>query len=271
MGNRSSPRNDSITVTKNHGSVREGISQILMSMAAPLMSAGITPDEFAALSRAAFVNAAAATCRLRNGRVNESRIAVVTGLSRQEIARLRSQPSPPPTNLSGQRISRILAGWQSDPVFSSFGGKPNTLPFRSSTGSFAELVRRHGGDVTARAVLDEMRRLKLVRFDRKRVIPLRTQLRISDSKARLFWLIANDIAAIIRTSSLSRVPKFERRFSAQVPVNSEIETALVQQKVQSALRAAFESISSLAPGAEKPLNRSGRGKRVNVLALLEVV
>lgn len=242
-----------------------------MSLAEPLLSAGITPDEFSALSRAAFVNAAATTCRLRNGRVNESRIAVVTGLSRQEIARVRNQAPPLRSPLSGQRISRILAGWQSDPVFSSFRGKPNSLPIRSATGSFQELVRRHGGDVTARAVLEEMRRLKLVRVDRNRVIPLRTRLQISGSKARLFWLIANDVEAIVRASSATRAPKFERRFSAQIPVASDVETVLVQQKIQSALRAAFESISSIAPRSGNPRKTSARGKRVNVLALLEVI
>ena len=45
--------------------------------------------------------------------------------------------------------------------FADKRGQPANLPFEGEKGSFSELVRRYSGDVPARAVLDELRRVEV--------------------------------------------------------------------------------------------------------------
>jgi hypothetical protein len=89
------------------------------AIARVMLRSGATWNEFAELLKEVFVEAA----RLDHGRqgrpTNSSRVAIITGLSRREVTRVRdvllgeteSQPS------MGNRISQILTGWYTDPNF----------------------------------------------------------------------------------------------------------------------------------------------------------
>jgi hypothetical protein len=56
-----------------------------------------------------------------------------------------------------------LVGWHTDPDFTGPYGMPLDLPFDSEgRGSFVKLVRKHSGDMAARAMLDELLRVGAV-------------------------------------------------------------------------------------------------------------
>ncbi len=148
--------------------VSRALQRLLGELAEPLMQVGITPRLFGDLAARAFVKAACKASTLRNGRINQSRVAVLTGLSRPEVRKLmrgsrRAAPRYQP------RTMRVIDGWVSDPRYITRNGAPRELPISGSSGSFAVLVGKYAGDVPHHAVLEELRRLKLVKEERGRI------------------------------------------------------------------------------------------------------
>lgn len=158
--------------TRHAGSGRRGLDaqirdrclQLLQPLAGLMLRAGIGAGELSDLCRRAYVVAATQTLAKPRRRPNASRIAVATGLTRQEVARLlRVDKSPGKLELKQlQRANRVLAGWHADTRYSTKTGAPKPLPIGGPGYSFQRLVRTYGGDVPPRAVLDELRRASAV-------------------------------------------------------------------------------------------------------------
>lgn len=110
---------------------------------------GILFPEFAERMKLHYINAAR---RMANGKVTDSRLSVLTGLQRRDIARLRDfQPKPSkPTHLS-----RLVALWQTEATYAP-DGKPLELPKNGSAPSFEALARNVRRDVHARTMLDTL-------------------------------------------------------------------------------------------------------------------
>lgn len=91
-----------------------------------------------------------------------SRAALLSGLSRKEVARLRDLSALEDAVMTERhnRALRVLSGWRNDPRFMDKDGKPRPLPLKSDTdlASFHTLVSAYSGDVPPRTVLDELRR-----------------------------------------------------------------------------------------------------------------
>jgi hypothetical protein len=156
------------SVVSGDARVTRALHAVLTELAEPLMQAGITPRLFGDLAARAFVKAACKASTLRNGRINQSRVAVLTGLSRSEVRNVMRGPrSTKPRFLP--RTQRVIDGWLSNSRYLTRAGVPRTLPLNGRVTSFASLVRKFAGDVPPHAVLEELRRLKLVREDQGRV------------------------------------------------------------------------------------------------------
>jgi hypothetical protein len=133
-----------------------------------LLRSGIGFKEFAEISKESFVSVATREFGVRGRPTNISRVSAITGLSRKDVARVRTLSS-----LSGSSgavegwnsLSVILHHWHSDPEFSQSPGRPLRLPFASGTPSFADLVRKYGGDLPPGAVRAELRRAGVVTED----------------------------------------------------------------------------------------------------------
>ena len=131
-----------------------------------LIRNGVSFGELAEVLKNVFVEVASRDFQLEDRKASRSRTAIITGLTRKEVAKqeeiLRSgQALHVVSNLN--RISRVLAGWHSDPDFTGPYGLPLELPFESGTStSFSGLVKKHSGDMAPRAMLDEMIRVGLV-------------------------------------------------------------------------------------------------------------
>jgi hypothetical protein len=131
-----------------------------------LIRNGVSFGELAEVLKNVFVEVAARDFPIEERKTSRSRIAIITGLTRKEVAKqeeiLRSgRALEVVSNLN--RVSRVLAGWHSDPEFTGPYGLPLELPFESATStSFSGLVKKHSGDMAPRAMLDEMVRVGLV-------------------------------------------------------------------------------------------------------------
>jgi hypothetical protein len=138
------------------------LQELLTELALVLLPRGMTPKRFGELVRSAFVQAAADISRLGNGRVNHSRVAAQTGLTRADVKRLLRSNVFVSARHGQTAVEKVIDGWRTDREFVERSGYPKPLRISGQRGSFARLVRKHGGDVPHRAVLDELRRIGVV-------------------------------------------------------------------------------------------------------------
>jgi hypothetical protein len=141
--------------------------RLLRPLARFLLEARIGIGEFNALARLAYVQAAVHSAAAGGGyRVNVSRIAALTGLTRVEVAALLAEERGAPARPHRGRVraERVLQGWWTDPEFQDRSGAPEHLKRKGPKHSFAALVKRYSGDAhNAAAILDELLQSQAVR------------------------------------------------------------------------------------------------------------
>lgn len=141
--------------------------QILESIAHLLLRHGYGFSRVNKLTKVAFVNAARAIDARSLSRISIARIAAVTGLTRTEVSQLLRSADYRASSISEplNRAARVASGWVSDQKFCDELGHPRRLAFTSTRNSFTTLVKKYSGDIPARAMLAEMKRLGMVRHD----------------------------------------------------------------------------------------------------------
>ena len=131
-----------------------------------LVRNGVSYSELSEVLKNVFVEVAERDFTIPGRRTSQSRIAILTGLTRKEVAKQkdlldRGESLNAVSNLN--RVTRVLVGWHTDPEFTGPYGMPLELPFESPVAtSFTDLVRRHSGDMAPRAMLDELLRVGAV-------------------------------------------------------------------------------------------------------------
>ncbi|MCB6177753.1 DUF6502 family protein [Rhodobacter sp. Har01] len=113
-----------------------------------LVARGVLFPALAERMKAHYVQAALAQSE---GRATDSRVSVLTGLQRRDVARLRG------ADVKDQRpghLSRLVALWQTDPAWAT--DPPLTLPRGGPAPSFEALALAVRRDVHARTMLDAL-------------------------------------------------------------------------------------------------------------------
>jgi hypothetical protein len=130
-----------------------------------LLRYGIGYREFLEVLKLAYVDIASLDFGIRGRPTNISRVAVMTGLTRKEVRRLRDELAGGRDHVSVKTtpLADVLHHWHAQDEFATSSGQPMTIPFNGDVGSFSSLVRRYGGDVPAGAMRTEMKRVGAVR------------------------------------------------------------------------------------------------------------
>lgn len=155
------------------GVIHHALFRILKSMAAIAMRYGISAGAMTELVRRAYVEAAEESLLAQNKSMQTSRICALTGLYRKEVVRLKELPPVEETGADDRynRSSRVITGWLRDRDFLTASGKPAVLKLEAENG-FNELVRRYSGDMTPRAMMEELVRLKVVEKSERNTVKL---------------------------------------------------------------------------------------------------
>ena len=137
---------------------------MLQPLVRMLLRYEVSHSEFAELAKRAYVDAAYKFFSIPNRKQTYSRVAVLTGLSRKEVVRLKEISDEDPVTSKGplNRANRVISGWLRDELFLDNNNNPIVLPLRGEGATFEELVNRYSGDITARAILDELVRVGAV-------------------------------------------------------------------------------------------------------------
>lgn len=148
--------------------IRAAVLRLLDPLVKWLLEAGIGVADFLPLVKIAYVRAASERGRASGAepeRPNVSRIAVITGLTRVEVASiLESGAAERPHDHGRQRAERVLSGWWNDSNFHDELGNPAILPVHGGRRSFAALVERYSGArALVAAIRDELLRVKAIK------------------------------------------------------------------------------------------------------------
>jgi len=142
---------------KDH--LRRALSLMFKPLVRLLIAQGVTHAEFSETAKEVYVEVA-----LRHfedeGKVNKSRIAILTGLTRKEVKNVIDRALSSGYNeRTYSRPARVLTGWYSDPAFQGPYGIPLEIPYESpedGAPNFVSLVRQYSGDMAPRQMLNQL-------------------------------------------------------------------------------------------------------------------
>ena len=177
------------------------IYAILKPLTGLMLSNGIAFGDFLKLVKRVYVEETENKLLATGQEVTTSRIAIITGLTRREVAALRKEAIP---NLEHgtkhNRATRVISAWMTDPEFCDESGTEKALEVQGGHGSFETLVSRHSGDMPYRAVLDELIHTKSVEFtDTGKVALVRAVYVPSGDESSKYNLLGEDVSLLITT------------------------------------------------------------------------
>lgn len=162
-------------VDKRSRLIAAALGRILRPLVRILLRLGVPFQTCAETLKWVYVDVAFKDFAIKGRKQTKSRVTVITGLSHVEVDRqMRSEDLGEPQPIRRwHRAGRVLTAWTQDPEFADDRDNPNVLPLEGSERSFHNLVEKHSGGATVRAVLDELIRSKAVRLERDQVELLR--------------------------------------------------------------------------------------------------
>jgi len=125
---------------------------------------GMGYREFSDIAKTAFVDVATSEYGLRGRPTNISRVAVMTGLTRKEVRRVREKIEKGDLSVvvKSTPLSEMLHRWHSDNEYLDSAGRPVVLPFSGEGVSFSSLAKKYGGDIPPGAMRTELKRVGAV-------------------------------------------------------------------------------------------------------------
>ena len=134
---------------------------VLRPITRALLRVGVGYREFSEIAKTAFVESATENYGLRGRPTNISRVAVMTGLTRKEVRRIRDKTDAAEQTVVVKTtpVSQILHRWYTDQEFLTESGRPRSLEFEGDGVTFTSLVKKYGGDVPPGAMRTELKRI----------------------------------------------------------------------------------------------------------------
>ncbi len=140
------------------------VLRLLRPLVRLLLHHSVPYETFADLARWVYVDVAEKDFALPNKKQTASRISVITGLNRKEVARLQEMTVEDNAGAveSFNRAEKVVTAWRHEYPKADSPSHAASLPLEGKR-SFASLVKRYSGDMPVRAVLDELLRVGVVR------------------------------------------------------------------------------------------------------------
>lgn len=199
------------------------LTRLLRPVVRVLLHNKVSYATFDQIARRVFVEEADRHFGIEGRKQTKSRIALITGLSRKEVLRIKREPELGDRDLdrSFHRAARLVSIWNHDRPFVDDEGRPRELPFDASEPSFSTLVSRCGGDLTPRAMLDELKLAGVVEVDEQgeqRIVRLCSRSYVPGHDAtQIMKILGTDVGDLAETISYNlKAPPDESRFQMKV-------------------------------------------------------
>jgi len=237
-----------------HESLQKAVTQLLSPLVRLLLRHGVSHAEFCNWAKQTYVIEAGEHFGMDGKPPTVSRIAIVTGINRKEVKRIRELPSSVDTGVSKHnRAVRVVTGWLQDQDFHNARGRPQTLIYGDPEDSFNQLVKRHGGDVPARAMLDELVRVGTVKNDDGNVTLLHKGYVPHQSESALLDIFSTSATDLLTTLEHNLSNTDRRRLQMSVAYD-QVTTEGVEQFRQLSADQAMKLLREL----DKSLSRYDR-------------
>jgi Family of unknown function (DUF6502) len=246
------------------------LQHLLTELALVLLPRGMTPKRFTELARSAFVQAAADISRLQNGRVNHSRVAAQTGLTRADVKRLLKYSASDAAQRGQTALEKVIQGWRTDREFITRAGHSKPLPITGTRGSFARLVKKHGGDVPHRAVLDELRRIGAV-SDNRGTVKLKDSSHLRERFNFTFLApvtpaLVDGLRIAAKLSGSSMQQSIQR---LTLPAKTDVDLAIMRDRCTSSVQSMLDGLAhSLGTQIAVPIRKGRPSHRFTITVLM---
>lgn len=140
------------------GALLRATRAILRPLVRQLIAYGVTYPAFGRLAKEVYIDVGTRHFTLAFKKQTDSRVALVTGITRKEIGQIRrgqARRSNATVAVNNTLAARVVGRWLAGSPYAGADGAPRTLPY-DAAGGFTALVGEIGGDIPARAVLDEL-------------------------------------------------------------------------------------------------------------------
>ncbi len=186
---------------------------LLLPVVRLLLHAGVTYREFAEISKRAYVEVASEEFGLQGRKTNISRVAILTGIGRKEVRRLRTEivADQDPFSSTMNPATRVMSAWHQEPGYQDGGGRPRALP----GAELEALIEAHSGDIPASAILKELQRVAAVEQLADGTYQARARSfipgKLNPDSVRMLGAHVHDLGATIAANLLNTSnPRFQR-------------------------------------------------------------
>lgn len=153
--------------TTKQAALARALRRVLRPLARLMIREGLTLPTAVALLKETLVEMAEREGALPGRRLTDSRVSLITGVHRRDVAALRRDRRPAPDYGARPLQATVIGRWLGDPAFRGADGRPASLFRRAADGapSFEALTQGISQDLRPRTVLDELARMGAVTPD----------------------------------------------------------------------------------------------------------
>lgn len=255
----------------------KALLRLLEPLAGFVLDSGLSIHEFIAIFREAAVRGAVGQQLERDGRINISGIAASTGMSRGEISRIIKSTARAVDLEAGHRpqsTHKVLAAWQQNPKFTNPSGQPADLKLYGCGPTFETLVKKHGGGIPTRAMLDELTRTGAIAINSSQRVQLRSAVAVELGVTPQVMTAFGDRATELLSTLLQNMRNPEdAMFVANIsePNISQDAILLLRQELSTRGANFLADIADLLtrnPSSKRRPPKSGKSRNVSVTVFL---
>jgi len=199
--------------------ITKAVVTILKPLIRILIRHGVAHSEFADIAKHAYIKVVHDDFSIPNRKTTYARVSTLTGLTRKEIIRI-SEPEKKPVKKIKKPLNRatqVMGGWMKDKAFLDENDRPLTLPIKSENQKcFYDLTDKFSGDVSGRAILEELIRVGAVEKTKNGNVKMTEQGYVpQDSQAEKLRIVSTHFADMLTTGvynieNENDVPRYQR-------------------------------------------------------------
>ncbi len=222
----------------------QAIALVLQPLARLMIDHGLQLPSLVELLKKALVQEALSAYGLADKGSSDTRIALLTGVHRKDVRRLRQEPETAAADIPMMPVAAsVVARWISEPRYLNADQSARALartPGRGNAGEydFTTLVAEVSRDVGARAVLDELQRLGVVELREDGYVSLKSSAFVPNVGLResFHFLAANVSDHLSAAVHNLRPGRQSSPLLDQSAFSQELSAAQAQQLQQQARR-----------------------------------
>lgn len=197
--------------------VTRALYRLLRPLVRILYTNGIAFKDFTSLLKSVYIDVVGEDLEAAGEKPTTARIAILTGLTRKDVAEIRKQGRHLEFPRAHNRVTRVITGWLNDSDFQDSQGRPAILVERGQACSLYDLIARYSGDMPARSMVEELQRAGAIEERGRRVWELIPESGAAGNlDAEKLRVLGDDVGQLISTVNHNLNGNGERWFQRKI-------------------------------------------------------